>query len=232
MNFNERIASAQTIYGWFTKSDMAVIDALLKEVYNRANKPLNVLEIGTYKGRSTVFLLLSLPPNSQLTYVDIFEDCNDHGENGIIKGKLTGGQLERICKNNITKTQRFANRTDVQVTHVRADSKVWLKENRNKFKKLFNFIFIDGDHRYEGVKADLLNSLPLIKDDGIIAGHDFGISGPEVTKFVIDELGEYAERIEPQVEDNSTTSVWFIDSKLNELKRKLCEDNEQHSTAT
>jgi len=34
MNFNERIASAQTIYGWFTKSDMAVIDALLKEVYN------------------------------------------------------------------------------------------------------------------------------------------------------------------------------------------------------
>jgi predicted O-methyltransferase YrrM len=37
---------------------------------------------------------------------------------------------------------------------------------------IFDLIWIDGDHRYEGVKKDILNSIPKLKDGGILCGHD------------------------------------------------------------
>ena len=36
-----------------------------------------------------------------------------------------------------------------------------------------DFVFVDADHRYEFVKADILNWLPKIKERGWIAGHDY-----------------------------------------------------------
>ncbi len=38
--------------------------------------------------------------------------------------------------------------------------------------KFFDFIFIDGDHRYQQTLEDINNCLPLVKSGGIIAGHD------------------------------------------------------------
>lgn len=35
-----------------------------------------------------------------------------------------------------------------------------------------DFLFIDGDHAYEGVKQDFYGYLPLVRDDGMIALHD------------------------------------------------------------
>ena len=36
-----------------------------------------------------------------------------------------------------------------------------------------DFIYIDGDHRYEGVLADLNGWRPKLRDGGIMAGHDW-----------------------------------------------------------
>jgi len=36
-----------------------------------------------------------------------------------------------------------------------------------------DFIYIDGDHRYEGVKGDMETYWPKCNDGGIFAGHDF-----------------------------------------------------------
>jgi hypothetical protein len=37
-----------------------------------------------------------------------------------------------------------------------------------------DFVYIDGDHSYEGIRADLEAWFPLIREGGIIAGHDYG----------------------------------------------------------
>ena len=37
----------------------------------------------------------------------------------------------------------------------------------------FDFVYLDGDHRYEYVLRDLLDFSEKIKDDGLILGHDF-----------------------------------------------------------
>ena len=36
-----------------------------------------------------------------------------------------------------------------------------------------DFIYIDGNHLYKAVKEDLKNYFPIVKDGGIIAGHDY-----------------------------------------------------------
>lgn len=50
-------------------------------------------------------------------------------------------------------------------------------ETIEKLKKILNgrgidFLFIDGDHSYDGVKSDFLNYKDFVKDGGIIAFHD------------------------------------------------------------
>jgi predicted O-methyltransferase YrrM len=42
-----------------------------------------------------------------------------------------------------------------------------------------DFLFIDGDHTYEGVKGDFKMYFPLVRKDGIIAFHDIMPGPPE-----------------------------------------------------
>lgn len=48
----------------------------------------------------------------------------------------------------------------------------------------FDFLHIDGDHRYEGVKADYLKYAPIVRPGGVIAMHDALF--PPVKQFLSD----------------------------------------------
>lgn len=50
-----------------------------------------------------------------------------------------------------------------------------------------DMVFIDGDHSYEGVKADIEAWLPKVKPGGVICGHDYNRDEYGVTRAV-DEL--------------------------------------------
>jgi hypothetical protein len=52
-----------------------------------------------------------------------------------------------------------------------------------------DFVFIDGDHRYECVKADIEAWLPKMKSGSILAGHDYGWC-EDVRRAVHEVLGE------------------------------------------
>jgi hypothetical protein len=53
--------------------------------------------------------------------------------------------------------------------------------------EFFDLIFIDASHFYKDVKEDILTWLPLLKTNGIIAGHDYDSNWMGVVKAV-DEL--------------------------------------------
>ena len=58
-------------------------------------------------------------------------------------------------------------------------------------KRVFDFIFIDGDHRYEGTRNDILKSKPLLKNGGILAGHDCeGSVTSENRAIILNHLNE------------------------------------------
>jgi cephalosporin hydroxylase len=60
--------------------------------------------------------------------------------------------------------------------------------------KLINFLFIDADHSYDGVKKDYEMYGSLVKQGGIIAFHDIVKSPPEMQCFVYDFWEEIKKR--------------------------------------
>ena len=54
----------------------------------------------------------------------------------------------------------------------------------------FDLVFIDADHRYEAVLADIKSWLPLVKKGGFLTGHDYGGRKGGVTRAVDDYFGK------------------------------------------
>jgi predicted O-methyltransferase YrrM len=51
-----------------------------------------------------------------------------------------------------------------------------------------DFVFIDGDHSYEGVKTDIIDWWPKVKPNGILSGDDYNYPGIPGVKRAVDEL--------------------------------------------
>ena len=49
---------------------------------------------------------------------------------------------------------------------------------------IFDMIFLDADHDYDNIRADILAWRPLLRDGGILAGHDYQPAFPGVIQAV------------------------------------------------
>ena len=78
-----------------------------------------------------------------------------------------------------------------------------------------DFIFIDGDHSYEGVKADLENWVPKIKPGGVLIGHDW----TRFDKGVVLAAGEFLSKnhqlFEPLLEQDELIRAYADYPKSN-----------------
>lgn len=115
------------------------------------NPPQRICEIGSASG-GTLFLFAQVcRPDALLISVDLALPF----ERGLIHA-------------------RFANRRQ-RIIPIRGDSRSPQIINRVRSAlrgKLLDFLFIDGDHSYDGVKADFSNYRPLVRPGGWIAFHD------------------------------------------------------------
>lgn len=74
-----------------------------------------------------------------------------------------------------------------QLQELYADRSVFFKESTltahsHIATHALDFIFIDADHSYQGVKADLFNWVPKVRRGGFVIGHDY--NNPRVAKAV------------------------------------------------
>jgi len=83
-----------------------------------------------------------------------------------------------------------------------------------------DFLFIDGDHTYEGVKKDFEFYSPLVKKGGIIALHDIVVHPPdtgcEVSKFwneIKEQKHEYAEIVGDRNQNWGGIGLLFMNFK-------------------
>lgn len=141
------------IIPWQVKDELL---SLLKIVENQ--KPKCVLEIGTANG-GTLFSFSRLASNDA-TIVSI----------DLPQGKFGAGYPEW----KIPVYESFAKK-DQTIHLLREDSHT--AATFEKAKKILNgkkvdFLFIDADHLYEGVKQDFLQYKELVADNGLIGFHD------------------------------------------------------------
>ena len=128
-------------------------------------KPKVVLEIGT-AGGGTLFLFSRIA-SDDTTIISI----------DLPGGKFGGG----YPKWKIPLYKSFA-RKNSKIHLIRADSHN--QETLEKVKNILNdkkidFLFIDGDHSYQGVKKDFEMYDSLVRKGGIIAFHDICFHPPE-----------------------------------------------------
>jgi predicted O-methyltransferase YrrM len=128
--------------------------------------PKYILEIGTANG-GTLFCFCKLSQNdATIISIDLPE------------GPFGGGYPEW----KIPIYQAFV-KENQKLYLLRKDSHQ--EETLEEVKKILNgnqldFLFIDGDHSYEGVKKDFEMYSPLVKKGGIVAFHDIVKHPPEI----------------------------------------------------
>ena len=59
------------------------------------------------------------------------------------------------------------------------------KDAVNDIPDGLDFVYIDGDHSFQGVLDDIKNYLPKVREGGILGGHDFGNPCEDVSETVM-----------------------------------------------
>lgn len=124
----------------------------------QGKKNLIGAEVGVLAGDNALDILERLPIKKLylIDPYDKYENYSDFDQEELVKAK--DDALQKLSK---------------------FDSKiVWINELSNKahkkIPKKLDFIYIDANHNYKFVKKDMENYYPLLKKDGILAGHDIG----------------------------------------------------------
>ncbi len=127
--------------------------SLIHSIYGE--KPLVGVEIGTGFGKNALSLLKDLCIDRLYCvdpFIPYFDGNGEHKTDYYSRAKFT---------------QKLLAEHD-NVTFVRKCSSDAWKE----LPKDLDFVYIDGNHNYEYVLADLHNYYPLVREKGVIAGHD------------------------------------------------------------
>jgi len=139
-------------------------DNIYQRMVNEAKDGAVFAEIGTFKGKSAVFMAEAIKRSGKdikWYVIDTFEGTE--GEHDNDKDVISHSLYETYL-NNIEPVKEFITETYV------GDSKIL----HNRFpRESIDFLFIDGDHSYKGIKADLDNWFHKVKRGGLIGGHDF-----------------------------------------------------------
>lgn len=162
---------------------------LYRWAVNRFGSGSRFVEIGCWKGRSAAFMAVEIN-NSGKT---IAFDCVDTW-----KGSETEHEhmSDHYVKTDSLYEKFMANTDRVKhiITPVIGDS----VQVANQYEDdSLDFVFIDGDHRYDCVFADINAWLPKVKVGGVISGHDYGWCS-DVRRAVHEVFGEADGKYEDQ----------------------------------
>lgn len=160
------------IQGW------AAFIGLYAEVIAALPPGAVMVEIGTWKGKSAAFagveIVNSKKPIAFFT-VDHFKGSPNHAD----RPEIVAGQLEAIARANLAPLKGVVTvlaMSSVEAAATFADASV-------------DFLFVDGAHDYDSVKADLLAWRPKLKPGALVAGDDANWRGvKEAAREVLGDI--------------------------------------------
>ena len=161
---------------------MKSVDARANTILTRLGEHPSVVEVGVYDGRFSAILLAH--HTLELLMVDSWGKHLDHKDKHEDMDTFLLKRAYRVLQAKAKDATGFAagRRTMLREFSVAAAAQF---QNGS-----FDCVFIDADHSYESVKADIRAWRHKIKDGGILCGHDYTEKFPGVKKAVDEMLGE------------------------------------------
>lgn len=134
--------------------------------------PSRVLEIGSFEGRSTCYLIeeLSKVQPIEIHCIDSFEGGVEHQAG---EAKVEMPQVEpRFRHNTGIALEKAANHVTLEVHRGYSDVEL-AKLLANGMQNYFDFIYVDGSHQAPDVLLDALLSFKLLRIGGLIGFDDY-----------------------------------------------------------
>ena len=161
-DFDERIVSIGQIPRGSWSTPLADLLMLLKIAV--CTEPKRLMEIGSYRGYTALFLAQHISPDAKIVTIDRHPD---HGE--AYRKTSLAGMIER----RVGETDRAMFARDEPAS--------------------YDLIFVDADHSYRSVRNDTELVLPLLSPAGFIVWHDYAnwgyFSGQNGVPEYLGELG-------------------------------------------
>ena len=180
INLAQIVKTASLIEGWMAPEELSWLAST-------ASKCSTIIEVGSWKGRSTKALAMATPG---LVYaIDTWEGSKFNYP------RVTRDEVKKYGSAaifNIFQKNLAPEIQEHKLIPLHADSNN--PDDVRKIKDLLGekkaeMIFIDADHSYQCVKQDILNFLPLLAEKGIISGHDYAFAYPGVVQAVDEIFG-------------------------------------------
>ena len=159
----------------------------------RANH--GVIEIGSWKGRSTVYLAtVAKSKGIPMVAVDTWKDCDMPGCAGVdfyeeFVDHMRSADLT-VCRIEVD----FTLNQHGAIYTIRYPSAVAARIAKPLFEtsgKRFDLLFIDADHSYQAVRSDFYNWTPLLTRPAVVILHDIACGHPGPRQLFVELMERF-----------------------------------------
>lgn len=158
-NLNIKILEPEILNGNVSLYEIIIISQLIKHY-----KPLNIFEIGTFDGRTTLNMAANSSENSLVYTLDLPKSEINSTKLPIIEGDKS------LINKEISGLRYIKTKYVKKIKQLLGDS---AKFDFSPFYNKIDFIFIDGSHSYDYVVNDTNVAFKLLNKKGIIIWHDY-----------------------------------------------------------
>lgn len=185
------------IEGWFDFGE------LYDRFVDEASPGDSIVEVGTWLGRSTCYLATKAKLSNKdirVVAVDTYEGSDNEPQH-LQRVAMHGGSILKRFLQNMIAAGVMDRITVLPIASTVAANYI---EDGSVFAA-----FIDANHRYEHVLADIRAWYPKVKPGGFLAGHD--LAKPDVARAVEDGLAGFGiASFETAPGDSGQWPSWYV----------------------
>jgi len=134
--------------------------------------PTRILEVGSYEGKSTAFIIESLADKHiEIHCIDSWEGGIEHKPGGSAETNMS--EVEARFTHNMERAINKSSRTVKLELHKGFSNKELPKLVASGMQEYFDFIYIDGSHQAPDVLLDAILGFELLAIGGVMAFDDY-----------------------------------------------------------
>lgn len=179
---------------WFNYSNF------YKNIVKKFNSESIFVEVGCWKGKSSAFMAVEIAnskKNIKFYCVDHWLGSQEHHDPESDTFDPNIHNLYETFIQNMSPLKDY-------YQEIKMDSVQASQQFRNKS---LDFVFLDASHKYNDVVSDIQSWLPKIKNNGVLAGHDYGCDLFDVTEVV--------NKLLPRAKIDLHQNIWYYENKNN-----------------